>query len=67
MNAKASEGWAVIEVDEGVHVFPIGDKRRHIMSLECWCRPRLDKEDPVIVHNSMDGREFHERGKELLQ
>lgn len=44
------------------HVVPINDLKEHIVDdLKCWCRPRIDDEDPdLIVHNSLDRREEYE-------
>jgi hypothetical protein len=52
--------WEVIEIDGAIHVWPLNDLRVHV-GLDCWCRPRDD--DSVLVHNSMDRREFVERGE----
>lgn len=46
------------------HVVPLNDLREHETDRPCWCSPRED--DGVIVHNSMDGREFYERGERKL-
>ena len=53
--------WQVSEVDDGNrHVSPILDQREHDMSVDCWCRPRHDEDDPsIIIHNSLDRRELH--------
>lgn len=49
-----------------VHVTPVDDLREHDASLDCWCKPVADGEEPsVIVHNSLDGREAFERGERL--
>jgi len=42
------------------HVLPVDDLREHCMK-NCWCRPTED--EGVVVHNSVDGREFYERGE----
>ncbi len=44
----------------GNHVYPFNDLREHSLT-DCWCRPTDD--DGVVVHNSLDGREFYERGE----
>lgn len=50
--------------DDNLHVVPENDLREHEISERCWCRPQRDDEAPnVIVHNSMDGREFYETGE----
>lgn len=50
--------WAVICER---HVVPLDDLREHITDVSCWCRPLED--EGVVVHNSMDRREFYERGE----
>ena len=45
------------------HILPINDLKPHIESKDCWCRPLV--EDGICVHNSMDGREKHEKGVKL--
>jgi len=51
----------------GVHVVPINDLRDHQINGKCWCKPRLDDQgdEPIWVHNSMDGREAFETGERL--
>lgn len=47
------------------HVAPINDIREHITSgEECWCSPSYN--DSVVTHNSLDGREYAERGKHVI-
>ncbi len=49
---------------EFIHIVPMHDLRDHIDSIECWCRPVVDEEEPrVVVHNSMDRREAFETGE----
>ena len=48
-------GWKVI-----THVVPIGDLREHTLT-DCWCRPYDD--GGITIHNSLDRREFYERGE----
>lgn len=43
------------------HVFPIEDMFDHYLDgRECWCNPDYDEENHVVIHNSMDMREFFE-------
>ena len=51
-----------------MEVIPLEDLKPHVEATEilgmgqgCWCKPQLI--DNVIVHHSMDGREFYERGE----
>lgn len=46
-----------------VHVYPLNDLREHEMIRECWCRPDVDEDDGVCVHNALDGREAYENGE----
>jgi hypothetical protein len=51
-------------VSELLHVMPRDDLREHTSSVDCWCRPTPDAEEPsVIVHHSMDRREEYEEGR----
>jgi hypothetical protein len=48
------------------HVYPIGDLREHSTDGgACWCAPRT--EPGIVIHNSMDGREFYETGERKMQ
>lgn len=52
---------------EPIHVLPVGDLREHTCSVQCWCQPTPDEDEPlVIVHHAMDGREQFETGERLL-
>jgi Tfp pilus assembly protein PilZ len=47
------------------HVFPLNDLKRHLTGRTrvCWCNPKIEFQQNkglLIVHNSADGREFHE-------
>lgn len=40
------------------HVYPPDDLLDHdTQSLECWCDPRIDEVEGLIVHNAFDGRD----------
>lgn len=45
----------------GTEVMPIDDLREHREGPACWCLPFYDEN--ILVHNSLDGREFYERGE----
>lgn len=48
------------------HVYPVDDLREHVLKgVACWCRPELDEEYEVVIHNSMDRREEYEEGREM--
>ena len=50
--------------DGNIHCMPVGDLREHVESRDCWCRPNVDEEFPmVVVHQSMDRREEYEQGR----
>jgi len=47
-----------------IHVLPINDKKPHIESIACKCRPVIEVNkhgECVVVHNSWDGREHKEK------
>jgi len=50
--------------EEIYHVVPVNDILKHEISSGCHCRPVL--KEGVWVHNSYDGREVLEQGRELL-
>ena len=57
--------WRAVLLDNGErHVIPRGDLKPHGCFTDCWCRPFDD--DGVLVHNSMDRREFVERSETKL-
>ena len=50
------------------HIYPMNDLREHILEgRSCWCKPTLDEEDLLVIHNSLDGREQVETGERLVQ
>jgi hypothetical protein len=63
-NPPKHAGWMPMRVNDGAwNVIPLGDLRDHETVRPCWCRPF--ETDGIIVHNSMDGREFYERGRKM--
>jgi hypothetical protein len=40
------------------HIVPVGDLREHDCEGECWCQPHYDEINQVVVHQSMDMREY---------
>lgn len=44
------------------NVLPVNDLKEHIETPYCWCEPLIEYKDGVkiIIHNSLDGREFYE-------
>jgi hypothetical protein len=54
--AAQPHGWIV----RANHVYPENDLREHSLG-SCWCNPSDD--DGIMVHNSLDRREFFERGE----
>lgn len=48
------------------HIIPLDDLREHVTSVDCWCHPTPDVDEPlVIVHHSMDRREEYEEGRKM--
>lgn len=52
------------EIKDRWHVMPIDDLREHIDSIDCWCKPTIKENGSVVVHNSLDGREYSEPNNE---
>lgn len=59
-----------------LHVVPLYDLKEHDLdSTACWCKPRVEWEDPdtgtvyaeaLIIHNSADHREVVEEAEVLI-
>lgn len=50
------------------HVYPHHDLKEHDTgSLECECRPEIDYENELVIHNSYDGREAVEWAEDILE
>ena len=60
---KTANSWLVIEIEGWPHVVPDNDLKEHDVAGACWCAPV--EHNGVIVHNSMDRREFYERGERM--
>lgn len=62
-------GWEVATVmhngrQQGEHLLPCGDLRRHQLDPSCWCCPAEDADAAGYwIHNSADGREEYEEGR----
>jgi hypothetical protein len=39
--------------DDGFrHVFPAQDSKEHqLEGVECWCKPEIDMENDMVIHN----------------
>lgn len=48
--------------DEDIHVYPNEDIKEHALTMDCWCKPKIEQDLPpyLIVHNSADKRELKE-------
>jgi len=56
------------DVEDDLHVVPLGDLREHEFSRHCWCRPTEDGETlGMFVHHALDQRERYETGELRLQ
>lgn len=42
------------------HVMPVNDIKEHVTKKSCWCRPVIEEEGTLIIHNSLDRREDYE-------
>lgn len=52
-----------------IHTYPVNDLREHDTDgLTCWCDPRVEWEgaEPLVIHNSADGREAVEQAEEII-
>ena len=48
-----------------IHVLPVDDTVEHIETQKCWCKPRVEENGQIIIHNSFDGREDFEELEEI--
>jgi hypothetical protein len=61
--ADPANGWEVLGLPPDLlHVIPVNDFREHVADEACWCQPTTER-DGIMVHNSMDKREYFERGE----
>jgi hypothetical protein len=46
-------------------IVPINDLRQHEPGKDCWCSPDIEdeKDELIIIHNSLDEREKFETGQ----
>lgn len=45
-------------------MIPVDDYKDHIEVKSCWCNPIVDEDNNrLIIHNSLDKREFYEDGR----
>ena len=66
-NTPAYSDNPVAQNSGHMHVVPYNDQFPHVLSLtECWCKPVLDEDSPVVTHNSADGREYYQNGERSL-
>jgi len=56
-------GWRNVPIGQRFHLIPLEDLREHEATMQCWCVPEEDNDDPIVIHNSADGRELFERGE----
>lgn len=56
--------WGTYEINEDIHIIPLGDEKEHIFSGECLCEPRI--ENNIYIHDAFDGRIAVERANEIL-
>ena len=51
--------------DHLANPLPVNDEVEHVESRDCWCKPRIEESEQVVVHNSFDGREDFEELEEI--
>jgi hypothetical protein len=44
-----------------LHVIPLRDLKEHECSITCSCKPKVEEQGKLIVHNSWDRREEFEK------
>ena len=50
------------------HVFPLNEEHKHkLTGFDCDCEPKIDWDNQITVHNSLDGREAVEMAKKILE
>ena len=51
-----------------INVTPTNDLKEHIDDTTCWCNPEviLENNEMIVIHNSMDGREYLEEAEKIL-
>lgn len=59
---EGSKGWETIRVSDSlVSVVPLRDSKPHLEGARyCKCRPSIQEDGGLVIHNSFDGREFYE-------
>jgi len=52
-----------------LHITPTNDLREHIEESICWCEPEIEivNGEMIIIHNSLDGREYLEEAEDILK
>lgn len=54
---------------DAIHILPIEDLKDHTdLGDDCWCMPRIElvAGTKLIVHNSLDHREYFEKDKKRV-
>ena len=49
-----------------IHIIPTDDLKEHEESTHCHCRPTVDWENEIVIHNAFDNREAIEIAREIL-
>ena len=47
---------------DDTHVIPRNDTREHVLSVGCWCKPKVEVygANLLVIHNADDFREVYE-------
>lgn len=55
------KNWQIFRDDDKdiTYILPLNDIKSHQWGLSCSCNPKQDEN--MIIHNSFDGREEHEK------
>ena len=53
--------------DPWVHVIPTADSKEHTPYTHCHCKPQIDWENQLVIHNAFDHREAVEEANRILE
>lgn len=62
LGMRAGYSLCTDTMSDTYHVIPLNDRKVHVDSETCHCKPRKQQEPNgvIVIHNSYDGREFYE-------
>ena len=53
---------------DDIHVYPLNDRREHVLSVNCPCKPEVEVEGAIVIvtHRAWDHRDFFEELEAFL-